>query len=72
MGTGNDPFSKKGIIDPVRCFCSDGRDTDIVDKEHDDGKNGECQETVCDNAVDFIRNSQTMLVFFDEAFFDDF
>ena len=57
------PFAKQRIIRKVSYDSTHSIDCDVVNKEHNDSKNRQSQETVRNNAVDFIRNCQAGLTF---------
>ena len=58
---GLEPLRAQNVVGPVGEKAAEGSHGDPVDQEHDAGKDGQRQNAVGDNLVDFVGNGQAVL-----------
>ena len=68
-GRRND-LAEQHVVYPVGHHGADGGDRDVVDQEHDNGKDRQCKNAVGDNLVDLVAGGQLLLGLFAVAGFE--
>ena len=65
------PFPEESIIGPVRAPCAYRLNGDVIYSPHDDGKNGEAQPAVGDDAINPVAARQAAGAGFNDGVVDD-